>query len=1294
MILEYLLSKFVEPLWRRADEEEEEERGEGAGETLHIRAGTVTRFCQDYGLIDDLICFTAEVVLGGAPLSAGHTVSAIAVRDREAGVMLCIQVQRLVDAWEEDGGVSIDSESNQLKPLIGTVTSCDSDGGFITQTTYFPRSAVCEGFEPVKGDWVQAQYFISPTQWSSQARSVAPLRYRRIDKVRVSSLYGRSGVLGDSVFFTLDSLRVPGGYCPSPGDLVNVVVVESSQSCYCWRALCMAPVHRSSVCAPEEEPPLESEHQVLLRNKGGLEVSRMTSFGSLFLGQDKDLLVWIENKGAKAQTLLSCGFAGWDRERQFKLHFPEEEEEPELLPSPPLDPVLPVQGPCSPVCPSLMAPSQSVFGVYQAFPMTFMACVQSPYVGKGMLSFYPLGGYCLYPTPLLLRPSLGFAGGGGKWGAACTAVDRSESSGVQREAGECGTAPLVAVGFNSAGVQGGEAWAGDGEWGTVSGGRAAPEAQQSRGVKEPVSLGSREIEIKPGEKIAITIRCEAKNLGRCRELLLLHFTSFSIGRLLVVRVQSEEESLILSSSPYVPANQLPAQSTRPQAKEGITVLPARLPPRFSKRHLPNFLGQYPIPQKLRECFELKNDVLVAEPELAEPLSRSVFRSRFSALLWLEELHAESETKEFSLSGAFLRRSASYLQLEVPGVSEGRPSASIGDKVILRKPIENSVGVEYVAYITEINDEELSLRVNCEFHHNYLGEPLDVEFTYNRLTMRRCHAALDQAEHLRDTVLFPERVVVQTPQLSLAWEEESEGDSQGAKVMSQNDGQTTETLCVDMMSVATQTRLGGSPHESGPGERGDQFFNPSLNPHQRDAVKRILAGECRPTPYILFGPPGTGKTVTLIEAILQIHHKLCDSRVLVCTPSNSAADLLCTRLHQSGHLHSGNLVRVNAICRSEESIPEMLKPYSRAGEDVRQAAYHRVVISTCSSAGMFYQLRIRIGHFTHVFIDEAGQASEPESLIPLALVSEDDGQIVLAGDPMQLGPVVKSKLASAFGLGRSLLERLMSLPLYSRDEKSYGPHGAYNPLLVTKLVRNYRSHESLLELPSRLFYQRELEVGATQEVVCALQDWNRLPKKGFPLLFHGVRGSEMREGCNPSWFNPVEAVQVMMYCCQLAKRLYNPISPSDIGIITPYRKQVEKIRVLLQRVGLMDIKVGSVEEFQGQEFLVILISTVRSNEDRLDEDVQHVLGFLSNPKRFNVAVTRPKALLIVVGNPHVLIKDPCFGALLEYSTLNGAFLGCDIPPELAARSKCGSTKRNQNPTPAPSHSTVSHERPSS
>uniref|UniRef100_A0A8B9WCU6 Mov10 like RISC complex RNA helicase 1 n=1 Tax=Bos mutus grunniens TaxID=30521 RepID=A0A8B9WCU6_BOSMU len=357
-----------------------------------------------------------------------------------------------------------------------------------------------------------------------------------------------------------------------------------------------------------------------------------------------------------------------------------------------------------------------------------------------------------------------------------------------------------------------------------------------------------------------------------------------------------------------------------------------------------------------------------------------------------------------------------------------------------------------------------------------------------------------------------------------------------------------------------------------------------------------------------------------------------------------------------------MVRVNATCRFEETITEAIRPYCRDGEDVWKASRFRVLITTCSSAGLFYQIGLRVGHFTHVFVDEAGQASEPECLIPLGLVSDVSGQIVLAGDPMQLGPVIKSRLAMAYGLNVSMLERLMSRPAYLRDEDAFGACGAYNPLLVTKLVKNYRSHSALLALPSRLFYHRELEVCADPTVVASLLGWEKLPRKGFPLIFHGVRGNEAREGRSPSWFNPAEAVQVMRYCCLLARSVSSQVSARDIGVITPYRKQVEKIKILLRNVDLMDIKVGSVEEFQGQEYLVIIISTVRSNEDRFEDD-RYFLGFLSNSKRFNVAITRPKALLIVLGNPHVLVRDPCFGALLEYSITNGVYTGCDLPPEL-------------------------------
>ncbi|XP_070309649.1 RNA helicase Mov10l1 isoform X2 [Odocoileus virginianus] len=448
----------------------------------------------------------------------------------------------------------------------------------------------------------------------------------------------------------------------------------------------------------------------------------------------------------------------------------------------------------------------------------------------------------------------------------------------------------------------------------------------------------------------------------------------------------------------------------------------------------------------------------------------------------------------------------------------------------------------------------------------------------------------------------------------------------------------------------------------PKAREKEFFNPMLNENQKLAVRRILSGDCRPIPYVLFGPPGTGKTVTIIEAILQVFHALPDSRILVCAPSNSAADLVCLRLHESRVLRPGTMVRVNATCRFEETITEALRPYCRDGEDVWKASRFRVVITTCSSAGLFYQIGLRVGHFTHVFVDEAGQASEPECLIPLGLVSDVSGQIVLAGDPMQLGPVIKSRLAMAYGLNVSMLERLMSRPVYLRDEDAFGACGAYNPLLVTKLVKNYRSHSALLALPSRLFYHRELEVCADPAVVTSLLGWEKLPRKGFPLVFHGVRGNEAREGRSPSWFNPAEAVQVMRYCCLLARSVSSQVSAGDIGVITPYRKQVEKIKILLRNVDLMDIKVGSVEEFQGQEYLVIIISTVRSNEDRFEDD-RYFLGFLSNSKRFNVAITRPKALLIVVGNPHVLVRDPCFGALLEYCIAHGVYTGCDLPPEL-------------------------------
>ncbi|XP_058529792.1 RNA helicase Mov10l1 isoform X1 [Ochotona princeps] len=1165
-----LAAKLVAFFWRREDGPEKAVTPPGPefveGDVrLKTVQGVVTRYCSDYGMIDDLIYFSNDAVTSKVLLNVGQEVIAVVEENRVSSGLKAIRVEAVSDKWEDDSK-NLNEGLSDPRPrvLIGCVTSLVGGTGYINQTTHFSPESVCEGFQPCKGDWVEAEYWIRPGTWSSEALSVKPLRYKRVDKACISSLCGRNGVIEDSIFFTLDSLKLPEGYVPRRHDIVSAVVVESSQSCYVWRALCLMPVHRNP--ATPGVPPEESYAPLLLKNKGGLEVTRMTNFGTLKEGASKSLVIWIENKGDTAQSFVSCKLAGWDKAGQFRLQD-------------------------------------------RAHPAASLVSVsEKNCLGENTDS---LKSCSKKKTPQTLKSSL-----------------------VKNEV-------------------------------------SPDDCKEDRQKASAVSEQTAEVEpggpIPPGGKTCIVVGCDAKNPGRCKELLLLCFSNFLIGRYLEVTVVSAEELLIAVREPFSWKKPKSCQVVVP-TKTTVVVTTQK---RNSRRQLPSFLPQYPIPDRLRKCVEHKTDVLTFQPMLAELLNMSNYREKFSTLLWLEEIHAELELKEYNMSGVTLKRNGQLLVLEVPGLAESRPSLYAGDKLILKTQEYNGHVIEYIGYVIEIHEEDVTLKLNPEFEQSYNSEPMDVEFTYNRTTSRRCHFALEQVTHLGVKVLFPEEVILQSPQVAVSWNltQDARNDGESASKKRNSDKDQTKAAAAERTvgaaepPGAAETGSGVSETEN-PKAKDKEFFNPVLNENQKLAVRRILSGDCRPLPYILFGPPGTGKTVTIIEAVLQVHHALADSRILVCAPSNSAADLVCLRLHESKVLRPAAMVRVNATCRFEETVIDAIRPYCKDGEDIWKASRFRIIITTCSSAGLFYQIGVRVGHFTHVFVDEAGQASEPECLIPLGLVSDVSGQIVLAGDPMQLGPVIKSRLAMAYGLNVSMLERLMARPAYLRDENAFGACGAYNPLLVTKLVKNYRSHSALLALPSRLFYHKELEVCADPKVVTSLLGWEKLPKKGFPLVFHGVRGSEAREGRSPSWFNPAEAVQVMRYCLLLARSVTSPVSASDIGVITPYRKQVEKIKILLRNVDLVDIKVGSVEEFQGQEFLVIIISTVRSSEDRFEDD-RYFLGFLSNSKRFNVAITRPKALLIVLGNPHVLVRDPCFGALLEYSITNGVYTGCNLPPELQA-----------------------------
>lgn len=133
--------------------------------------------------------------------------------------------------------------------------------------------------------------------------------------------------------------------------------------------------------------------------------------------------------------------------------------------------------------------------------------------------------------------------------------------------------------------------------------------------------------------------------------------------------------------------------------------------------------------------------------------------------------------------------------------------------------------------------------------------------------------------------------------------------------------------------------------------------------------------------------------------------------------------------------------------------------------------HRMIIGTCSALGILYNMGCKPGHFTHVIVDEAGQACEPEIMIPLSLAHSSTTQVILAGDPKQLGPVNQSRLAGYYGLNDSFLVRLLQQFPYQRDPEGF--EFGYDPRLVTKLLINYRSLPDLLDLPNKLFYEAEL-----------------------------------------------------------------------------------------------------------------------------------------------------------------------------------------------------------------------------
>ncbi|KAG8750496.1 hypothetical protein FRC11_010342 [Ceratobasidium sp. 423] len=438
----------------------------------------------------------------------------------------------------------------------------------------------------------------------------------------------------------------------------------------------------------------------------------------------------------------------------------------------------------------------------------------------------------------------------------------------------------------------------------------------------------------------------------------------------------------------------------------------------------------------------------------------------------------------------------------------------------------------------------------------------------------------------------------------------------------------------------------------------ELYNHTIgtNEEQRNAIAKVMQLPPGSPPFIIFGPPGTGKTVTVVECISQLLNDK-KSRILACAPSNSASDLIAQRLIDHQGLQTSEIFRLNALQRQRVTLPDDLVQYSLMSTNghsfrvpgLEQLKSYRVLVATCSTAALLYGVGVDPGTFTHIFIDEAGQGSEPEVMIPILMMAGPKTNIVLSGDPKQLGPVIRSPVARPLGLNVSYLDRLMASPAY--DEV------AMRGISVVKLRQNFRSHERIIAFPNDEFYLNDLVACAPENIANSLLNWNGLASANFPVVFDALMGKDEQEEKSPSYFNPHEASLVKEYVQQLIPFI---ASPRDIGIVTPYKAQVRKIRKLLVDIDITEIDIGSVEQFQGQERRVIIVSTVRSNKDLLSFDLRHTLGFVSNAKRLNVAITRAQSLLVVIGDPLVLGLDALWRRFLYFVNHSGGWKGAPFP----------------------------------
>ena len=455
----------------------------------------------------------------------------------------------------------------------------------------------------------------------------------------------------------------------------------------------------------------------------------------------------------------------------------------------------------------------------------------------------------------------------------------------------------------------------------------------------------------------------------------------------------------------------------------------------------------------------------------------------------------------------------------------------------------------------------------------------------------------------------------------------------------------------------------------------RHVNDELNTLQQFAVDKILDAQ---ELAIVHGPPGTGKTTTLIQAIKALL-KQDNKQILVVAPSNTAVDLLTEKLDEEGVsvLRIGNPARVSdqlfalTLDGKMERHPSMRqvrtykkqanefknmahkykRNFGRAEREQRKALFDEaykimkeventeqfMMDDLLGKAQVITATLIGANHYTirklkyhTLVIDEAGQALEPACWVPLLKAQK----VVLAGDHCQLSPTIKSNEAAKQGLSTTLFEKLV---------EGY-------PDAVVLLEEQYRMNEAIMGYSSAVFYGNQLKANAAVATRLLFQE-------DEPLVFMDTAGcgfSEKQEGTSVT--NQDEADFLLKNVERLViafeeKRDASEGFPS-IAVISPYKQQVVLLKEKLEQSAILQvykdsISVNTIDSFQGQERDVVYISMTRSNQEG-------TIGFLSDIRRMNVAMTRAKKKLVVIGDSATLSRLPFYANFIDYAEKKGGY----------------------------------------